>query len=51
MDKSSGQPNYALSDFIAPKDSGRIDYCGGFTVTAGLGVENRAKAFEAAHDD
>ena len=50
-DKSSGQPNYALSDFIAPKDSGRIDYCGGFTVTAGVGVEERAKAFEAAHDD
>jgi 5-methyltetrahydrofolate--homocysteine methyltransferase len=51
LDKSSGQPNYALSDFIAPKDSGRIDYCGGFTVTAGIGVEERAKAFEAAHDD
>jgi 5-methyltetrahydrofolate--homocysteine methyltransferase len=50
-DKSSGQPNYALADFIAPKDSGRIDYCGGFTVTAGIGVEERAKAFEAAHDD
>jgi 5-methyltetrahydrofolate--homocysteine methyltransferase len=51
LDKSSGQPTYALSDFIAPKDSGRIDYCGGFTVTAGIGVEERAKAFEAAHDD
>jgi 5-methyltetrahydrofolate--homocysteine methyltransferase len=51
LDKSSGQPNYALSDFIAPKASGRIDYCGGFTVTAGIGVEERAKAFEAAHDD
>ena len=43
-DKSSGQPDYALSDFIAPRDSGRIDYCGGFTVTAGIGVEARAKA-------
>ncbi|MFM8810133.1 MAG: vitamin B12 dependent-methionine synthase activation domain-containing protein, partial [Chthoniobacterales bacterium] len=51
LDKSSGQPDYALSDFIAPRDSGRIDYCGGFTVTAGIGVEERAKAFEAAHDD
>ncbi len=50
-DKSSGQPNYALADFIAPKDSGRPDYCGGFTVTAGIGVDERAKAFEAAHDD
>ena len=51
LDKSSGKPNFALSDFIAPKDSGRIDYCGGFTVTTGHGVEERAKAFEAAHDD
>jgi 5-methyltetrahydrofolate--homocysteine methyltransferase len=51
LDKSSGQPNFALSDFIAPKDSGRIDYCGGFTVTTGHGVDERAKAFEAAHDD
>ena len=51
LDKSSGQPNYALADFIAPKESGRPDYCGGFTVTAGIGVEERAKQFEAAHDD
>ncbi len=51
LDKSSGQPNYALSDFVAPKDSGRGDYLGGFTVTAGHGVDERAKAFEAAHDD
>jgi 5-methyltetrahydrofolate--homocysteine methyltransferase len=50
-DKSSGQPNYALADFIAPRDCGRVDHCGGFTVTAGIGVEERAKAFEAAHDD
>ena len=50
-DKSSGQPNYALADFIAPKAGGRVDYCGGFTVTAGIGVDERAKAFEAAHDD
>ncbi len=50
-DKSSGQPDYALADFIAPKESGRLDYCGGFTVTAGVGVDERAKAFEAAHDD
>ncbi|MBE2181709.1 MAG: methionine synthase [Chthoniobacterales bacterium] len=51
QEKSSGKPNFALSDFVAPRDSGRIDYIGGFTVTAGLGIEERAKAFEAAHDD
>ncbi|MEI7864491.1 MAG: methionine synthase [Chthoniobacterales bacterium] len=51
LDKSSGTPNFALSDFIAPQSSGRIDYCGGFTVTTGHGVEARAKAFEAEQDD
>ena len=51
LDKSSGKPNFALSDFIAPRSSGLVDHCGGFTVTAGHGVEERAKAFEAAHDD
>ena len=43
--------NAALSDYIAPKASGLADYFGGFAVTAGLGVEERAKAFEAQHDD
>ncbi len=51
LDKSSGKPNFALSDFIAPRSSGLLDHCGGFTVTAGHGVDERAKAFEAAHDD
>ncbi|WP_395745929.1 methionine synthase [Prosthecobacter sp.] len=42
-------PNYALSDYIAPKDSGRADYIGGFTV--GIhGADEFAKVFEAAHD-
>ena len=41
--------NYALSDYIAPKDSGRADYIGGFTV--GIhGADEVAKEFEAAHD-
>ena len=33
-----GQPNYCLSDYIAPKETGRIDYIGGFAVTAGVGM-------------
>ncbi|WP_347555244.1 methionine synthase [Robbsia sp. KACC 23696] len=45
------RPNRCLADFIAPKDSGKADYIGLFAVTAGLGVEAREKAFEAAHDD
>ena len=50
--RARGRPeNYALSDFIAPKDSGIPDYLGGFVVTTGLGEEERIAAFEAAHDD
>src|SRR4029079_14294087 len=35
----AGQPHYALSDFIAPKDSGKVDYIGGFAGTARIGIE------------
>ncbi len=41
--------NLALADFVAPP--GVADYVGAFAVTAGDGVEARAAAFEAAHDD
>ncbi len=50
-EKSSGQPNMALSDFIAPKSSGRMDHLGMFVVTAGEGVDQLAKEFEKDHDD
>ncbi len=43
--------NHCLADYIAPRDSGRLDYLGGFAVTAGHGVEDFAKEFEAKHDD
>ena len=49
--KPSGQPHYALSDFIAPKESGKVDYIGAFAVTAGIGIEEHLKRFMAAHDD
>jgi 5-methyltetrahydrofolate--homocysteine methyltransferase len=49
--KPAGQPHYALSDFIAPKDSGKVDYIGAFAVTAGIGIEEHLKRFAAAHDD
>lgn len=51
LDKPAGQFNTALSDFIAPKSSNRIDYMGGFAVTAGDGVEKLAQKFKQAHDD
>jgi 5-methyltetrahydrofolate--homocysteine methyltransferase len=49
--KPDGQPNIALSDFIAPKDSNKIDFIGGFAVTTGEGIDARTKAFEDDHDD
>jgi 5-methyltetrahydrofolate--homocysteine methyltransferase len=51
LEKPSGQFNYALADFVAPRDSGRLDYVGGFAVTAGHGVDAFAADFRAAHDD
>ncbi len=50
-EKPSGQFNHCLADFVAPRDSGRLDYLGGFAVTAGHGVETLAAEFKAAHDD
>ena len=50
-DKPNGKPNLSLADFIAPQDSGVQDYLGGFCVTTGHGVDERAAQFEAEHDD
>ncbi|MEO7386777.1 MAG: methionine synthase [Gammaproteobacteria bacterium] len=44
-------PNACLADFVAPHDSGLRDYVGGFVVTAGLGIDPRAAAFERDNDD
>jgi 5-methyltetrahydrofolate--homocysteine methyltransferase len=51
LEKPAGQFNHALADFIAPKLGGRLDYLGGFAVTAGHGVDQFAADFRAAHDD
>lgn len=51
MQKSKGEPNIALADFIAPKESGVEDYIGMFAVTAGIGIEKLIKQFEKEHDD
>ncbi len=50
-EKRAGQFNQALSDFIAPKDSRRIDYLGAFAVTTGIGLEDLCARFERDHDD
>ena len=49
--KPPGRPNHCLTDYLAPAESGRKDYIGGFAVTAGLGIEAHLQQFEADHDD
>jgi 5-methyltetrahydrofolate--homocysteine methyltransferase len=49
--KAEEKPQYALSDFVAPVETGLPDHVGAFAVTAGLGVDEVVKAFEAQHDD
>ncbi len=49
--KTTGAPNIALADFIAPKDSGKQDYIGCFCVTTGFGVDEKAAEFEKQLDD
>ncbi|MFN6944718.1 MAG: methionine synthase, partial [Cytophagaceae bacterium] len=49
--KGKNIPNIALSDYIAPEDSGLNDYIGGFAVTAGIGIEPLVEKFEKDHDD
>lgn len=50
-EKPEGQPYYALSDFIAPKDSGIKDYFGAFALTAGIGCDELVAEYERNHDD
>ena len=51
MQKSAGEPNIALADFIAPKESGVKDYIGMFAVTTGIGIEKLIEKFDKEHDD
>ncbi|KQU68644.1 methionine synthase [Phycicoccus sp. Root101] len=46
-----GVPNRAMSDFVAPKETGLRDHVGAFAVTAGLGSAERVADFKAANDD
>ncbi|TXE06835.1 methionine synthase [Gelidibacter salicanalis] len=51
LEKREGLPNFALSDFIAPKDSGKQDYVGCFCVSTGFGTAELAAQFEKDLDD
>jgi len=46
-----GKPNRSLADFIAPVESGIVDYLGAFAVTAGIGASELVARYEADHDD
>lgn len=49
--KSEGKEYFALSDFIAPENSGKQDYIGVFCVCTGFGADELAKEFEDKMDD
>jgi len=50
MTEGAYRPSRALSDFVATADQ-VPDYVGCFAVTAGIGADAKAQAFEAAQDD
>jgi 5-methyltetrahydrofolate--homocysteine methyltransferase len=50
-ERAEGQPNQALADFVAPRDSGLEDWIGAFAVTAGRGEEELSAAYEQKKDD
>jgi 5-methyltetrahydrofolate--homocysteine methyltransferase len=50
-DTGDDRPNRSLADFLAPAETGLRDHIGAFAVTAGLGLDDLVKRFEADHDD
>jgi 5-methyltetrahydrofolate--homocysteine methyltransferase len=51
MAKEPDRPNYALADYVAPREAGVRDWVGAFAVTAGHGLDALVAAYEAGHDD
>jgi 5-methyltetrahydrofolate--homocysteine methyltransferase len=51
LKKREGAANFALADFIAPKQMGKQDYIGSFCVTTGFGSDELAAKYEKEHDD
>ncbi len=50
-DKGEGKPDYALADFVAPRETGLPDHVGAFAVTAGHGLTELVNRFRADNDD
>ena len=51
MARNQRQPNFCLSDFIAPKETGQADWIGAFASTTGIGIESHLKAYKDDLDD
>ena len=51
LKRREGVPDYALADFIAPKESGVQDYIGCFCVSTGFGADEMADAYKENLDD
>ena len=50
-DKGEEEPDQALADFVAPRETGLTDYLGAFAVTSGHRIEVLLERFERDHDD
>jgi 5-methyltetrahydrofolate--homocysteine methyltransferase len=50
-ERTDGKDYNALSDFVAPVESGLKDYVGGFAVTTGIGLDELCAEFDKDHDD
>ena len=51
LKKYAGKPNFALSDFVAPIETGVEDYMGCFCVSTGFGAEEIAEQYRKDLDD
>ncbi len=50
-EKALDTPYFALADFVAPRESGVIDYIGMFAVTTGIGLDSVVAKYEKQLDD
>ena len=49
--REDGRPNLCISDFVAPRKDGILDYIGGFACTAGVGIEKWVDFYTQKNDD
>jgi len=49
--REGSEPCRALSDFIAPKETGLRDHIGAFAVTSGIGLKELCDSYRCKHDD